>query len=106
MRSAIANANVGDDVYREDLSIKHLEEKAADLLGHEAGLLFQWDSIKSVRLLTHCGEGRIYCWTNAHTYRFEAGGAASLGGIQPQPIPFPKRRNPRCQRDRKRYKAR
>ena len=38
MRSAIANANVGDDVYREDLSIKHLEEKAADLLGHEAGL--------------------------------------------------------------------
>ena len=90
MRSAIANANVGDDVYREDLSIKHLEEKAADLLGHEAGLFVSSGTQSNLcALLTHCSRGDEYiAGQTAHTYRFEAGGAASLGGIQPQPIPF------------------
>ena len=90
MRSAIANANVGDDVYREDLSIKHLEEKAADLLGHEAGLFVSSGTQSNLcALLTHCARGDEYiAGQTAHTYRFEARGAASLGGIQPQPIPF------------------
>ncbi|MCH2352662.1 MAG: beta-eliminating lyase-related protein, partial [Pseudomonadales bacterium] len=61
MRSAIANANVGDDVYREDLSIKHLEEKAADLLGHEAGLFVSSGTQSNLcALLTHCARGDEY----------------------------------------------
>ena len=70
MRSAIANANVGDDVYREDLSIKHLEEKAADLLGHEAGLFVSSGTQSNLcALLTHCARGDEYiAGQTAHTY--------------------------------------
>jgi threonine aldolase len=90
MRAAMAHAAVGDDVYGEDPSVNALEAQTADLLGHEAGLLLPSGTQSNlVALLTHCGRGDEYLvGTTAHTYQYEAGGAAALGGIVPQPLPF------------------
>lgn len=90
MREAMLRAPVGDDVYGEDPSVNALEAQAAALLGHQAGLFLPSGTQSNlVALLTHCGRGDEYIvGATAHTYRYEAGGAAALGGIQPQPIPF------------------
>jgi threonine aldolase len=90
MRSAMLAAEVGDDVYGDDPSVNALEALAADMLGHEAGLFCPSGTQSNlIALLTHCGRGDEYIvGGSAHTYRFEGGGAAVLGGIQPQPLPF------------------
>lgn len=90
MRAAMMAAEVGDDVYGEDPTVNRLESYAAERLGHEAGLfLASGTQSNLVALLTHCGRGDEYIvGDTAHTYRFEGGGAAALGGIQPQPLPF------------------
>ncbi len=90
MRAAMAAAEVGDDVYGEDPTVNALEALAADLLGHEAALFLPSGTQSNlVALLTHCGRGDEYIvGASAHTYLYEAGGAAALGGIQPQPLPF------------------
>ncbi|MEQ8483693.1 MAG: low-specificity L-threonine aldolase [Pseudomonadales bacterium] len=90
MREAMLRAPVGDDVYGEDPSVNALEAQAAELLGHQAGLFLPSGTQSNlVALLTHCGRGDEYIvGATAHTYRYEAGGAAALGGIQPQPVPF------------------
>jgi threonine aldolase len=90
MRDAMMAAEVGDDVYGEDPTVNALERLAADMLGHEAGLfLASGTQSNLVALLTHCGRGDEYIvGATAHTYQFEGGGAAALGGIQPQPLPF------------------
>ncbi|MEQ8924138.1 MAG: GntG family PLP-dependent aldolase, partial [Roseovarius sp.] len=90
MREAMLRAPVGDDVYGEDPSVNALEAQAAELLGHQAGLFLPSGTQSNlVALLTHCGRGDEYIvGATAHTYRYEAGGAATLGGIQPQPVPF------------------
>jgi threonine aldolase len=90
MRAAMANAVVGDDVYGEDPTVNRLEELAAGLLGSEAAL-FTASGTQSnlLALLVHCQRGDEYIAGNsAHCYRFEGGGAAVLGGIQPQPLAF------------------
>ena len=89
MRAAMADAIVGDDVYGEDPTVNALENAVAERLGYEAGLFVTSGTQSNlVALLTHCGRGDEYiAGENAHTYRFEGGGAASLGGIQPQPVP-------------------
>lgn len=90
MRSVMASAEVGDDVYGDDPSVNALEALAAQMLGHEAGLFCPSGTQSNlIALLTHCGRGDEYIvGANAHTYRYEGGGAAVLGGIQPQPLPF------------------
>ena len=88
MRDAMANADVGDDVYGEDPTIIALEAKAADLLGKEAGLFVTSGTQSNLTaVLTHCGRGEEYIIGNSyHIYVHEAGGAAVLGGISPFPL--------------------
>ncbi|MGQ7845510.1 low-specificity L-threonine aldolase [Granulosicoccus sp. 3-233] len=90
MRAAIANAEVGDDVYGDDPTVNALQEFAAELLGHEAALFMPTGTQSNlVALLTHCQRGDEYIvGADAHTYKYEGGGAAALGGIQPQTVPF------------------
>ncbi len=88
MRKVMANAEVGDDVYGEDPTVIQLEAQLAERAGHQAGLFFPSGTQSNlVALLTHCQRGDEYIvGQNAHTYKYEAGGAAVLGSIQPQPI--------------------
>lgn len=90
MRRAMAEAEVGDDVYGEDPTVNRLERTCAERLGFEAGLFVASGTQSNLAaLLTHCGRGDEYiAGQMAHTYRFEGGGAAVFGGIQPQPVPF------------------
>ncbi|MFW5398971.1 low-specificity L-threonine aldolase [Yersinia sp. 1252 StPb PI] len=88
MRNAMANAEVGDDVYGDDPTVNALEAKAASLSGKEAALFLpSGTQANLVALLTHCQRGEEYIvGQKAHNYLYEAGGAAVLGSIQPQPI--------------------
>lgn len=83
MRTAMAQAPVGDDVYGEDPTVNALEQRVADLLGHEAGLFVPSGSLGNqlgVRLLVPAG-GELLCDRLAHVVRAELGGHAVLGGI-------------------------
>lgn len=88
MRAAMAAAEVGDDVYGEDPTVARLERRLADELGFEAGLFVTSGTQGNLcALLAHCQRGDEYLvGMEAHTYKFEGGGAAVLGSIQPQPI--------------------
>ncbi|WP_145509646.1 low-specificity L-threonine aldolase [Yersinia rochesterensis] len=88
MRNAMANAEVGDDVYGDDPTVNALEALAARLSGKEAALFLPTGTQANlVALLTHCQRGEEYIvGQKAHNYLYEAGGAAVLGSIQPQPI--------------------
>ncbi|QHB34692.1 low-specificity L-threonine aldolase [Yersinia canariae] len=88
MRNAMANAEVGDDVYGDDPTVNALEAQAALLSGKEAALFLPTGTQANlVALLTHCQRGEEYIvGQKAHNYLYEAGGAAVLGSIQPQPI--------------------
>ena len=90
MRKAMAEAVVGDDVWGDDPTVAELEARTADLLGKEAGLFVSSGTQSNLcALLAHCARGDEYIvGQHAHTYRFEAGGAAVLGSIQPQPLDF------------------
>jgi threonine aldolase len=90
MRSQMMQAEVGDDVYGDDPSTNDFQEYAADLLGHESCLFLPTGTQSNlVALLTHCQRGDEYIvGADAHTYKYEGGGAAALGGIQPQTIEF------------------
>ncbi|WP_406376422.1 low-specificity L-threonine aldolase [Streptomyces sp. NBC_00647] len=89
MRRAMAEAEVGDDVFGDDPTVNALQERIAGLLGFEAALFVSSGTQSNLcALLTHCGRGDEYiAGQMAHTYRWEGGGAAVLGGIQPQPLP-------------------
>ncbi|MBP1203908.1 threonine aldolase [Duganella sp. 1411] len=88
MRAAMNAADVGDDVYGDDPTVNRLQEYAADLFGYEAALFAPSGTQSNlVALLAHCGRGDEYLvGQEAHTYKYEGGGAAVLGSIQPQPI--------------------
>lgn len=88
MRSAMANAEVGDDVFGDDPTVNALQEKMAALVGMEAGLFMPSGTQSNLcALMAHCARGDEYIvGQNAHTYKYEAGGAAVLASIQPQPI--------------------
>ncbi|WP_020652976.1 low-specificity L-threonine aldolase [Massilia niastensis] len=88
MRAAMAAADVGDDVYGDDPSVNRLQDFAADLFGFEAGMFApSGTQTNLIALMTHCGRGDEYLvGQEAHTYKYEGGGAAVLGSIQPQPI--------------------
>ena len=84
----MAQAEVGDDVYGDDPTVNRLEELVAELLGKEASLFVTSGTQSNLcALLTHCGRGDEYIASDtAHTFRFEGGGGAVLGGISPQPV--------------------
>ena len=88
MREAIADAPVGDDVFGDDPTVNALQTRIAEMLGFEAALFMPSGTASNLcALLAHCGRGDEYLVGQlAHTYRYEGGGAAVLGGIQPQPI--------------------
>jgi threonine aldolase len=88
MRAAMNAADVGDDVYGDDPTVNRLQEYAADLFGFEDAVFAPSGTQSNLlALLVHCGRGDEYLvGQEAHTYRYEGGGAAVLGSIQPQPI--------------------
>ncbi|WP_298444858.1 low-specificity L-threonine aldolase [uncultured Ferrimonas sp.] len=88
MRDAMATAVVGDDVYGDDPTVNALEQQAADMAGFEAALFISSGTQANLlALMSHCGRGDEYlCGQQAHNYKFEGGGAAVLGSIQPQPL--------------------
>lgn len=88
MREAMAEAEVGDDVYRDDPTVNRLEQLAADLLGKEAALFVPSGTMGNLlALLVHCQRGdEAIVGNQSHIYLNEAGGMAALGGIQPCPV--------------------
>ena len=82
-------AALGDDVFGDDPTVNRLQERAAELFGFEAGLLFPSGTQSNLAaLMSHCQRGEeVILGMEAHSYRYEAGGAAVLGSIQPQAIP-------------------
>jgi threonine aldolase len=90
MRQAMANAELGDDVYGEDPTVNKLEAMAAEMLGKEAAVLVSSGTQGNLlAVMSHCQRGDEYiAGQTSHTYRYEAGGAAVLGSIQPQPLDF------------------
>ena len=88
MREAMLRADVGDDVYGEDPTVNALQQRLADDLGFEAGLFApSGTQANLVGLLSHCQRGDEYLvGMDAHTYKYEGGGAAIFGSIQPQPL--------------------
>jgi threonine aldolase len=90
MRQAMLNAEVGDDVYGEDPTVNRLQELAAEISGKEAGLFVPTGTQSNLlAILSHCQRGEEFiAGQQAHCYRYEGGGAAVFGGVQPQPIDF------------------
>lgn len=88
MRAAMLDVPVGDDVYGEDPTVNALQQRIADDLGFEAALFVPSGTQSNLlALMSHCERGDEYIvGMDAHTYKFEGGGAAVLGSIQPQPI--------------------
>ena len=89
MRAAMAAAEVGDDVFGDDPTVNALQERIALMLGFEAALFTPTGTQSNLcALMSHCQRGDEYLVGQmAHTYRWEGGGAAVLGSIQPQPLP-------------------
>ncbi|MBW5928673.1 low-specificity L-threonine aldolase [Klebsiella michiganensis] len=88
MLEAMMAAPVGDDVYGDDPTVNELQRYAAELAGKEAAIFLPTGTQANlVALLSHCQRGEEYIvGQGAHNYLYEAGGAAVLGSIQPQPI--------------------
>jgi len=88
MRAAMAAAPVGDDVFGDDPSVNALQDHLAEQLGFAAALFVSSGTQSNLlALMAHCERGDEYLvGADAHTYKYEGGGAAVLGSIQPQPI--------------------
>ncbi|MBA6377777.1 MULTISPECIES: low-specificity L-threonine aldolase [unclassified Colwellia] len=88
MRNAMSQAEVGDDVYGDDPTVNELEQWSAKRHGFDAALFCSSGTQANLlALMAHCQRGDEYlCGQQAHNYKFEGGGAAVLGSIQPQPI--------------------
>jgi len=88
MREAMARADVGDDVFGDDPTVNKLQEVAAARFGMQAGLFFPSGTQSNLAaVMAHCQRGEeVILGQDAHTYCHEAGGAAVLGSIQPQPL--------------------
>ncbi|CAN5509506.1 low-specificity L-threonine aldolase [soil metagenome] len=88
MRGAMMAAPLGDDVFGTDPSVNALQEKIAAMLGFEAALFMPTGTQSNLcAVLSHCGRGDEYIvGQQAHCYRWEGGGAAVFGSVQPQPL--------------------
>jgi threonine aldolase len=89
MRKAMMEASLGDDVFGDDPTVNLLQERAAGLFGFEAALLFPTGTQSNLAaLMSHCQRGdEAIVGSEAHSYRYEAGGLAVLGSIHPQVVP-------------------
>jgi threonine aldolase len=89
MRKAMMEAELGDDVFGDDPTVNRLQERAAELFGFEAALFFPSGTQSNLAaLMSHCQRGEeVILGNEAHSYRYEAGGLAVLGSIQPQVVP-------------------
>ena len=90
MRAAMAAAEVGDDVFGDDPTVIRLQEKLAELTGHEAGLFFPSGTQSNLAaLMAHCERGEEFIIGSlGHSFKYEAGGAAVLGSLWPQPLEY------------------
>jgi threonine aldolase len=88
MREAMMAAELGDDVFGDDPTVNRLQERAAEVFGFEAALLFPSGTQSNLAaLMSHCQRGEeVILGTEAHSYRYEAGGLSVLGSIHPQTI--------------------
>ncbi|MBT9475811.1 low-specificity L-threonine aldolase [Polaromonas sp.] len=88
MRAAMLAAPLGDDVFGDDPSVNALQDKIAAMLGFEAALFMPTGTQSNLcAILAHCQRGDEYLVGQmAHCYRWEGGGAAVLGSVQPQPL--------------------
>lgn len=88
MRSAMMAAPLGDDVFADDPTVNALQERIADMLGFEAALFVPTGTQSNLcGIMAHCQRGDEYIVGQlAHCYRWEGGGAAVLGSVQPQPL--------------------
>lgn len=88
MREAMLTAEVGDDVYGDDPTVNRLEKLAAERYGFDAAIFCaSGTQANLLAIMSHCERGDEYiCGQDAHNYRWEGGGAAVLGSVQPQPI--------------------
>jgi len=89
MRKAMHEAELGDDVFGDDPTVNRLQQRAAEMFGFEAALLFPTGTQSNLAaLMSHCQRGEeVILGSEAHSYRYEAGGLAVLGSIQPQVVP-------------------
>jgi threonine aldolase len=89
MRRAMHEAELGDDVFGDDPTVNRLQAHAAELFGFESALLFPTGTQSNLAaLMSHCQRGEeVILGSEAHSYRYEAGGLAVLGSIQPQVVP-------------------
>ena len=90
MRTTMASAEVGDDVYGEDPTVNRFQEKIASLTGKEAALWMTTATESNlIALMTHCGRGdEFIAGDTYHVYTDEAGGASALGGVVACPLPL------------------
>ncbi len=88
MREAMANAEVGDDVYGDDPTVNRLQEEAAAMFGKEAGLFVASGTMGNLTsVLTHCGRGEeMILGKESHIFKYEAGSSAAYGGVQPNTL--------------------
>ena len=88
MRAAIAAAEVGDDVFRDDPTVNALEQRVAELLGKEAALFVSSGTMDNLLALrTHLLPGdEVICEADCHIYNYEQGGAAQLCGVTVRPV--------------------
>lgn len=89
MRKAMAEAQVGDDVYEEDPTVIRLEQLSASRMGKEAGLFVPSGTMGNlVAILSHCGRGdEVILGDVSHSFIYEAGGMSALGGVFPHTLP-------------------
>ena len=88
MRTAIYQAEVGDDVYGEDRLVNELQDRVADMLGKEAGLFVPSGTMSNqlaIRSQTQPGD-EVICEYNSHIFNYEGGGPATLSGVQLHPL--------------------
>jgi len=90
MRERMAAAEVGDDVFGDDPTVQALQACLAELTGHEAGLFFPSGTQSNLAaLMAHCGRGEEFViGALGHSFKYEAGGAAVLGSLWPQPLEY------------------
>jgi threonine aldolase len=88
MKKAMLEAELGDDVFGDDPTVNRLQERAAQMFGMDAALLFPTGTQSNLAaLMSHCQRGdEAILGSEAHSYRYEAGGLAVLGSIQPQVV--------------------
>ncbi len=89
MRRAMAEAEVGDDIYGEDSTVRRLEERVAELLGLEAALFVpSGTQANQIAIGLHCRSGdEVLAEAGSHIFHYESGGVSGLWGVQPAPLP-------------------